>query len=109
MASVKLMRCTVPHWQGMDFVDTTVILASDDPRFIPEFFEPIAENAPAKRRAKKAKVEAEFDKSGETYETETKEELREEASARGLPVSGTKETLMDRLEADDAAALEDDE
>lgn len=109
MATVNMMRCTVPHWQGMDFVNAGAIFPEGDARIIAEFFELVAYDAPAAKRAKRAKVKSEYDPSGETYETETKGELHDEAESRGLAVSGTKDDLMDRLEADDAAALEDEE
>lgn len=36
------------------------------------------------------------------YSTKTKDELKDELGSRGLPVSGTKEELVARLEEDDA-------
>jgi len=46
MATVTMMRCTVPHWQGMDFISAGTILAADHPQVIEAFFEPITyENA----------------------------------------------------------------
>lgn len=41
--------------------------------------------------------------SPETYEVQTKTELHDEAANRDLAVGGTKDDLMDRLEADDRA------
>lgn len=41
MATVTLMRCTVPHWQGDSFIDSGTVVPKGDGRVIPEFFEAV--------------------------------------------------------------------
>ena len=54
--------------------------------------------APAKAAKPAPKDEPEAD---DGYGSWTKEELKAEAEERGLPISGTKDELVDRLAADD--------
>lgn len=39
MADVTMMRCIMPHWQGMDFVPLGAMFPEGDPKVIPAYFE----------------------------------------------------------------------
>jgi hypothetical protein len=43
---MKLMRCTMPHWQGNTLVPLGAIYPDGDPRVIPAFFETYIDAVP---------------------------------------------------------------
>lgn len=53
MASVTLYRCTVPHFQGDEFVAAGTMVPEGSPKYIADFFEAEEHTVDAPKKATK--------------------------------------------------------